>query len=67
MTISSNKIEDIMREYIRNIAPSRPEGSKPETGEPKPVSDNVTISEDGRKMMRERFQSDILNYLRSKY
>ena len=67
MAITSNKIEDILRQYVRNIVPSRNEVNKSELEEPKTTTDRVTISEDGRKKMRERFQSDILNYLRSNY
>jgi hypothetical protein len=67
MTISSNKIEDIMREYVRNITPAKREAEEGNSTEPKPVKDNVTISDDGKKKMRERFQDDILSYLRRKY
>ena len=67
MIISSNKIEDIMRQYVRDIVPAKPRGKTVESGEPKPATDTVTISEDGKNKMRERFQGDVLNYLRSKY
>ncbi|MEE9543344.1 MAG: hypothetical protein V3V95_06135 [Thermodesulfobacteriota bacterium] len=67
MSISSNKIEDIMRQYVRNIVPAKPEVKKPESEETKSANDTVAISDDGKKKMRERFQSDILNYLRNKY
>lgn len=67
MTISSNKIEDIMRQYVKDIVPAKPSDKTVVSGESKPHSDTVTISEDGKNKMRERFQGDILNYLRRKY
>lgn len=70
MTISSNKIEDIMRQYVRNIVPTAPndKGGKVDSeGSKKPATDTVAISKDGREKMKERFQGDILNYLRTKY
>lgn len=68
MSISTNnKIGDILREYTRSLTAPKPTGEKIKTTDVKSVENNVIISEEGKKKMRDRFQSDVINYLRTKY
>ena len=68
MTISpNNKIEDILRQYTRSIVPKKSVQEKSKPADIKTKDDSVTISEDGRKKMRDKFQNDVISYLRTKY
>ncbi len=63
----NNKIEDILRQYTRSIVPKRSAQEKSKASDILAKDDSVTISEDGKKKMREKFQSDVISYLRTKY
>jgi hypothetical protein len=68
MPISSYKVDNILRQYTRQVLPpsSRPQDvAKPE--EKRQAADSVSISEEGLKRMRSRFQNEVLDYLRTKY
>lgn len=64
---SKNSIESILRLYTSNIVSGRVILDKDNPDGSEPLEDMFVISEEGRKRMRDRFQSDVINYLRTKY
>ncbi len=68
MTISSkNRIEGILRLFAGNIVSKKVASHKDTSAGREPFEGPAVISEEGRMRMRDRFQSDIINYLRTKY
>ena len=68
MAISSNnRIEGILRRYAKNIVSKKIATDKDSSAGGELFEELSVISKEGRRRMRDRFQSDIINYLRSKY
>lgn len=68
MTISAYKVENILKQYTRQILPENKTGGETqETLKSSSQTDTVSISQEGKERIKERFQSEIINYLREKY
>lgn len=68
MTISSYKVDNILKQYTKQILPEKNTPSEPkESKKAAPTADTVNISDEGKQRIRERFQNEILDYLSEKY
>ncbi len=64
---SNNSIENILRLYTSNIVSNGVISDKDNPDGSGQSQDFLVISEEGKKRMRDRFQGDVINYLRAKY